>query len=186
MQTLYYTTGNFIRHTGNVVDLTEYRRRLAQTEQEPEEAEEKIVLLPREIEPSPRHKGQESPPPGAVPGRLRQHGRGGDDPHLHPADAGPVVPPGWRKRPPGPDPAAKNSQPQGSLGLGVRFIANGQPAGSACRLQRSRLLSGPQAVDDGDDQPADAVLCGPVGGDAQGVAPAVHGGHLPVDGHQVL
>lgn len=30
MQTLYYTTGNFIRHTGNVVDLTEYRRRLAQ------------------------------------------------------------------------------------------------------------------------------------------------------------
>lgn len=51
MQTLYYTTGNFIRHTGNVVDLTEYRRRLAQTEQE---AEEKIVLLPREIEPSPR------------------------------------------------------------------------------------------------------------------------------------
>ena len=22
MQTLYYTTGNFIRHTGNVVDLT--------------------------------------------------------------------------------------------------------------------------------------------------------------------
>ena len=39
---------------GNVVDLTEYRRRLAQTEQEPEEAEEKIVLLPREIEPSPR------------------------------------------------------------------------------------------------------------------------------------
>ena len=27
MQTLYYTTGNFIRHTGNVVDLTEYRRR---------------------------------------------------------------------------------------------------------------------------------------------------------------
>ena len=54
MQTLYYTTGNFIRHTGNVVDLTEYRRRLAQTEQEAEEAEEKIVLLPREIEPSPR------------------------------------------------------------------------------------------------------------------------------------
>ena len=48
MQTLYYTTGNFIRHTGNVVDLTEYRRRLAQAQQEPEEAEENLVLLPRE------------------------------------------------------------------------------------------------------------------------------------------
>ena len=34
MQTLYYTTENFIRHTGNVVDLTEYRRRLARTQQE--------------------------------------------------------------------------------------------------------------------------------------------------------
>jgi len=28
MQTVYCTTANFIRHTGNVVDLTEYRRRL--------------------------------------------------------------------------------------------------------------------------------------------------------------
>lgn len=31
MQTVYYTTANFIRHTGNVVDFTEYRRRLAHT-----------------------------------------------------------------------------------------------------------------------------------------------------------
>ncbi len=54
MQTLYYTTGNFIRHTGNVVDLTEYRRRLAQAQQEPEEGEENLVLLPRESAPSPR------------------------------------------------------------------------------------------------------------------------------------
>lgn len=54
MQTLYYTTGNFIRHTGNVVDLTEYRRRLAQAQQEPEEAEETRVLLPRESVPGPR------------------------------------------------------------------------------------------------------------------------------------
>lgn len=29
MQTTYYTTSNFIRHTGNVVDLTEYRRKQA-------------------------------------------------------------------------------------------------------------------------------------------------------------
>jgi hypothetical protein len=28
MQTIYYTTHNFIRHTENVVDLMEYRRRL--------------------------------------------------------------------------------------------------------------------------------------------------------------
>ena len=50
MQTLYYTTENFIRHTGNVVDLTEYRRRLARTQQEQEEAAEEvpaITLLPQ-------------------------------------------------------------------------------------------------------------------------------------------
>jgi hypothetical protein len=29
MQTVYYTTNNYIRHTGNVVDLMEYRRKLA-------------------------------------------------------------------------------------------------------------------------------------------------------------
>ena len=28
MQTVYYTTTNFIRHTDNVVDLNEYRRKL--------------------------------------------------------------------------------------------------------------------------------------------------------------
>ena len=32
MQTVYYTTRNFIRSTGNVVDLAEYRRKLAQAE----------------------------------------------------------------------------------------------------------------------------------------------------------
>lgn len=29
MQTMYYTTNHDIRHTGNVVDLNEYRRKLA-------------------------------------------------------------------------------------------------------------------------------------------------------------
>ena len=29
MQTIYYSTPNFIRHTGNVVDLAEYRRKLS-------------------------------------------------------------------------------------------------------------------------------------------------------------
>lgn len=32
MQTVYYSTGNYIRHSGNVVDLTEYRRKLAQVD----------------------------------------------------------------------------------------------------------------------------------------------------------
>lgn len=29
MQTMYYATSNYIRHTGNLVDLNEYRRRQA-------------------------------------------------------------------------------------------------------------------------------------------------------------
>ena len=33
MQTIYYTTPNFIHHTGNVVDLNEYRRKLALTQE---------------------------------------------------------------------------------------------------------------------------------------------------------
>lgn len=33
MQTIYYATPNFIRHTGNVVDLNEYRRRLAMAQE---------------------------------------------------------------------------------------------------------------------------------------------------------
>lgn len=39
MQTIYFTTSNFIRHEGNLVDLTEYRRKLAQVQaqREPEE-----------------------------------------------------------------------------------------------------------------------------------------------------
>ena len=46
MQTLYYTTGNFIRHTGNVVDLAEYRRRLDRAVRTREEEERELVLLP--------------------------------------------------------------------------------------------------------------------------------------------
>ena len=44
MQTVYFTTSNFIRHEGNMVDLTEYRRKLAlaQGQAEPE-TEEKPV-----------------------------------------------------------------------------------------------------------------------------------------------
>jgi hypothetical protein len=32
MKAVYYTTRNFIRHEGNVIDLAEYRRRLAQVD----------------------------------------------------------------------------------------------------------------------------------------------------------
>ena len=45
MQTLYYTTENFIRHTGNVVDLAEYRRRLERAVRT--EAEEGPAALPQ-------------------------------------------------------------------------------------------------------------------------------------------
>lgn len=57
MQTLYYTTGNFIRHTDNIVDLSEYRRKLAAAEQVrmawQEQDEE-----PAEIQPRPRRSQQ--------------------------------------------------------------------------------------------------------------------------------
>ena len=39
MQTIYFTTSNFIRHEGNLVDLTEYRRKLAQAQGQPEPEE---------------------------------------------------------------------------------------------------------------------------------------------------
>lgn len=42
MQTVYYATSNYIRHTGNVVDLMEYRRKLerAAALPEPESSDE--------------------------------------------------------------------------------------------------------------------------------------------------
>ena len=38
----------------------------------------------------PPDQGQKGPPPGAVSGRLRQHGGGGDDFDVYPAGAGPL------------------------------------------------------------------------------------------------
>ena len=35
MQTIYFTTSHFIRHEGNLVDLTEYRRKLALAQEQP-------------------------------------------------------------------------------------------------------------------------------------------------------
>lgn len=54
MQTLYYTTNNFVRHTGNVVDLSEYRRKLESARQEQlmwqqaeDELQEETYVAPR-------------------------------------------------------------------------------------------------------------------------------------------
>lgn len=59
MQTLYYTTNNFVRHTGNIVDLSEYRRKLAAAQQEQlgwmeqdEDAE------PEQVQPRPRRSAR--------------------------------------------------------------------------------------------------------------------------------
>ena len=57
MQTLYYTTNNFVRHRDNIVDLSEYRRKLERMQadrlrwQECEEADEEG---PVEVQPRPR------------------------------------------------------------------------------------------------------------------------------------
>jgi len=57
MQTLYYTTTNFVRHTDNIVDLSEYRRKLERMQadrlrwQECEEADEEETA---EFQPRPR------------------------------------------------------------------------------------------------------------------------------------
>jgi len=51
MQTLYYTTNNFVRHTGNLVDLSEYRRKLEAARQEQlswmEQDEDPELVQPR-------------------------------------------------------------------------------------------------------------------------------------------
>ena len=62
MQTLYYSTSNWIRHTDNIVDLEQYRRKLSQAEDhQPAEGPELIVL----------------PQPSAPRTRPRPAGRGG-------------------------------------------------------------------------------------------------------------
>jgi len=73
MQTIYYTTSNFIRHESNVVDFNEYRRKLALADEgslapKPqledyasdsfEEAWERPVL--REVTPRPRRSRRQT------------------------------------------------------------------------------------------------------------------------------
>lgn len=57
MQTMYYTTTNFIRHTGNLVDLDEFRRKLALAQQS-----QRPAVLP-EAAPAPVRTAPEAPRP---------------------------------------------------------------------------------------------------------------------------
>lgn len=62
MQTIYVTTSNFIRHEGNLVDLTEYRRKLALAQGKTEPVvEEEPAFAPR-----PRTNHRRSRVPGMV------------------------------------------------------------------------------------------------------------------------
>lgn len=47
MQTVYFTTTNYIRHDGNMVDLTEYRRKLAAAQGCPEPNQQQEPCQPR-------------------------------------------------------------------------------------------------------------------------------------------
>ena len=55
MQTIYFETPNFIRHTGNLVDLTEYRRKLALAQETRESVVEELSVEEEpEYIPAPR------------------------------------------------------------------------------------------------------------------------------------
>ena len=45
MQTVYYTTTNFIRHEGNLVDLCEFRRKLSLSQQEQAHAHQAVSQI---------------------------------------------------------------------------------------------------------------------------------------------
>ena len=96
MQTMYYKTSSFIQHTGNVVDLEEYRRKAAlaressSLQQDSLARQPQAALWPEEpaFQPVVLSSTPEERPaaaPGLDPGRLRQPGRGADDAGLCPA-----------------------------------------------------------------------------------------------------
>ena len=89
MQTLYYSTSNWIRHTDNIVDLEQYRRKLSKAEDS--QTEETSAAPVRRSAGPPQPAGT---PARSVFGRLCQHGDPGNDPHLCPAGAGGLT---WRK-----------------------------------------------------------------------------------------
>ncbi|MBE6972873.1 MAG: hypothetical protein E7440_03215 [Ruminococcaceae bacterium] len=58
MQTLYYTTNNFVRHTGNVVDLSEYRRKLSAVQAQTTWQDDAGELEAAQFQPRPRRSQQ--------------------------------------------------------------------------------------------------------------------------------
>ncbi len=58
METIYFTTSNFIRHEGNMVDLTEYRRKLSLAQgTAPDKAQENIRSVPKRTARRHNHPG---------------------------------------------------------------------------------------------------------------------------------
>ena len=58
MQTIYFETTHFIRHTGNLVDLTEYRRKLEQIRQEEQGEPESTAGQAATEYPAPRRRAR--------------------------------------------------------------------------------------------------------------------------------
>ena len=58
MQTLYYTTNNFVRHSGNIVDLSEYRRKLSAVQEQTAWQADAEELDVAPIRPRPRRSQQ--------------------------------------------------------------------------------------------------------------------------------
>ena len=58
MQTLYYSTSNWIRHTDNIVDLEQYRRKLSKAEDSQTEETSEQTLLPQSAAPRVRRSRQ--------------------------------------------------------------------------------------------------------------------------------
>ena len=53
MQTMYYQTSSFIQHTGNVIDLTELRRRQAAAQRDSLARQPEAVYIPEEPQEEP-------------------------------------------------------------------------------------------------------------------------------------
>ena len=68
MQTIYYTTSNFITHRDNVVDLTEYRRRLELTRHDSLAPRLEEFSPAQDLQPTPHL--EELPPPQSRSSRL--------------------------------------------------------------------------------------------------------------------
>ena len=71
MQTIYFETTHFIRHTGNLVDLTEYRRKLEQIRQEEQGETESTAGQAATEYPAPRRRADYLRDPRAFGRDLR-------------------------------------------------------------------------------------------------------------------